>query len=174
MAEEPAPAENGHVEQPDGAANGPGKRSKAEKKKEKKQKHKQNRQQRRYWLLLLLLLLAGHEDSMQCLSVHSMRGCFIDFPQCTQAATTAAEAWGWRACCCFHGEEHGSSLRCTSLLQRSLPTVLLTACTQMIACYCTCHRSAAPIGRSPKPTLRACCACSVGSRHSYATVHTSV
>lgn len=48
MAEEPAPVENGHVEQPDAAANGAGKKSKAEKKKEKKQKHKQNRQQRRY------------------------------------------------------------------------------------------------------------------------------
>lgn len=47
MAEEPAPVENGHVEQPDAAANGAGKKSKAEKKKEKKQKHKQNRQQRR-------------------------------------------------------------------------------------------------------------------------------
>ncbi|KAF6264232.1 hypothetical protein COO60DRAFT_1621623 [Scenedesmus sp. NREL 46B-D3] len=47
MAEEPASVENGHAEQPDAAANGPGKRSKAEKKKDKKQKQKQNRQQRR-------------------------------------------------------------------------------------------------------------------------------
>jgi hypothetical protein len=65
MAEEPAPVENGHVEQPDAAANGPGKRSKAEKKKEKKQKHKQNRQQRRYLLLLLLLLLLLAEQGRQ-------------------------------------------------------------------------------------------------------------
>jgi hypothetical protein len=68
MAEEPAPVENGHVEQPDAAANGPGKRSKAEKKKDKKQKQKQNRQQRRYVLLLLLLLLAKQRQ-------HAMRSC---------------------------------------------------------------------------------------------------
>jgi hypothetical protein len=50
MAEEPAPVGNGHVEQPDAAAYGPGKKSKADKKKEKKQKQKQNRQQRRCML----------------------------------------------------------------------------------------------------------------------------
>lgn len=42
----PAPAENGHIQQPTEGANGV-KRSKADKKKEKRQKQKQNRQQRR-------------------------------------------------------------------------------------------------------------------------------
>lgn len=93
MAEEepsPAPAENGHIEQPAAeGANRAGK-SKADKKKEKRQKQKQNRQQRRCLDtavnvgLCLIPCIRACNDSRHTL--------------CMQAAATAAAGAGEGGC----------------------------------------------------------------------------
>lgn len=79
MAEEPAPLENGHIEQPivdapDANGDNNTKKSKADKKKEKRQKQKQNRQQRRYsccWPVVGLAAVLACDADVVCVTAGS-------------------------------------------------------------------------------------------------------